>query len=132
MPPTTSARGKNAERLFLFFLVLLGALSMLALNAMVSCWIEKTRQCVPGAVPRSYADDISATVAAKSAARLKDQLRKVHDVTQAYEKTTGVEISIKKSYTFGHRCIQGALAGMKDHLDSCRLGEDLSLPTTTC
>jgi hypothetical protein len=107
------------------------ALSMLALNALVSCWIECVRKEVPGVIPRAYADDISATVKAKTQKLLKKKLKEVHAVTTKYEKATGGEVSAKKSYTFGNDCLKDTLGGIDNHLESFRLVGG-SLTTAEC
>ena len=70
---------------------------MLALNALVSCWIECVRKDFPGVIPRAYDDDISATVKAKTQKLLKKKLKEVHAVTTKYEKVTGVRYPLKRA-----------------------------------
>jgi hypothetical protein len=91
------------------------------------------RNKVPGAVPRAYADDISATVKASAKRRLKDQLTKVNDVTQKYEALSGAEVSAGKSYKFGDECVRGISTCIDTHLESCRLvGGPLTTAECSC
>jgi hypothetical protein len=94
---------------------------MVALNALIACWVEQIRKEVPGAVPRAYADDISGTVTASSKKRLREQVKKVHAVTKRYEEATGGEISTGKCFTFGSEEVNGLIPDVATHLDSIRL-----------
>ena len=107
------------------------ALSMIALNSLISCWIETIRKEVPGAIPRAYADDICGTVSAKSKKRLREQVQKVHAVTRKYEAATGAEISPTKCFTYGNDCLQGQLPGIAAHSESFRFVRGSST-TTAC
>ena len=59
-------------------------LSMLVLSSMVSCWHEHLQASLPGVVPKSYADDISACTKSTRPRQVRAQVVAVHTHTHTH------------------------------------------------
>jgi exonuclease III len=98
-------------------------LSMIGLNAVVTVVLEVARSALQGVRPRTYADDLSATVRAESAEGLREGVRAFHAIVRAYEAADAGEISIAKSFTFGDPALQGCVGDMYAHVSQfCLVG----------
>ncbi|CAK0812995.1 unnamed protein product [Prorocentrum cordatum] len=96
-------------------------LSMMGLNAFISCWVEAVRANVPSVIPRAYADDMSATSKARSGARLVKNIQNMHAITRECERRTGGQVSAEKSFTLGDVCLRRSLDGVDGHEHIFRL-----------
>ena len=71
-------------------------LSMLILTSLTACWHESINITRDNLHPRSYADDLSATVAQRTESQLKDSIRQVHSHTQNFAQVAGLKINQEK------------------------------------
>ena len=63
-------------------------LSMLVLSSMVTCWHEHLQASLPGVVPKSYADDISACTKSTRPRQVRAQVVAVHTRTHTHQFVT--------------------------------------------
>ncbi|CAK0878634.1 unnamed protein product [Prorocentrum cordatum] len=92
------------------------ALSMIALNSIVSCILETSgTHAAAGITERSYADDISAVTAMETPEAAKEGVRRFHGVVRAFTGAGGGEINLKKCFTFGDDCARGVLGDEVRH-----------------
>ena len=54
-------------------------LSMLVLTSLMTAWVEQIQKVEPEAVPRTFANDVSACVQHRRLAAVRTKLRKLHD-----------------------------------------------------
>ena len=94
---------------------------MLILTSLTACWHESINITRDNLHPRSYADDLSATVAQRTETQLKDSIRQVHSHTQNFGQVAGLKINARKTFTFGHRCLTNLLPSIPNHKDAGRL-----------
>eukprot|EP00959_Pyramimonas_sp_CCMP1952_P187699 3924674-Pyramimonas_sp.AAC.1 len=86
------------------------ALSMIALNSIVTCILEASGAHKKATTTdRSYADDISSVTVAPTAEGVREGIRGFHSVVRAYCAAGGGELNMKKCFTFGDVCAQGVL-----------------------
>ena len=71
-------------------------LSMLILTSLTACWHESINITRDNLHPRSYADNLSATVAQRTESQLKDSIRQVHSHTQNFAQVAGLKINQEK------------------------------------
>ena len=71
-------------------------LSMLILTSLTACWHESINITGDNLHPRSYADDLSATVAQRTESQLKDSIRQVHSHTQNFAQVASLKINQEK------------------------------------
>ena len=81
-------------------------LSMIGLNAVVSCILEIASIQCPEVVARTYADDVSASCVSSTTADLTRSIAKFDRIVRALEEIRFGEIATKKSFTFGHPCLK--------------------------
>ena len=92
------------------------ALSMVALNSIVSCILEVSEATARASTKaRSYADDISAVVAGDSKAEVANGLRHFHGIVTGYVRAGCGEIHLRKCFTFGDEVVRGILDAEIDH-----------------
>ena len=102
------------------------SLSLIGLNSLICCILEKaynlpTPQLNDSPISCAYADDVSADCAAKTPSRLVNKLKDFHAIVQKYE-TCGIgEINKKKTFTFGHYSLQGAIEPSFEHQNDIRM-----------
>ena len=102
------------------------SLSLIGLNSLICCILEEaynlpTPQLNESPISRAYADDVSADCAAKTPSRLVNKLKDFHAIVQKYE-TCGIgEINKKKTFTFGHHSLQGAIEPSFEHQNDIRM-----------
>ncbi|CAE7235511.1 unnamed protein product [Symbiodinium sp. CCMP2592] len=98
------------------------ALSMIALNSIVSCVLEASKVELGANVkPRSYADDISVVAQADTVEGVSHGLRGFHAIIRAYEQAECGEVHERKTYTFGDAGIEAAFEPAYSHLSEFRL-----------
>lgn len=100
------------------------ALSMVALNSVVTCIVEATKALNTDNIrPRTYADDISAVVLGPSKQDVLNDLRRFHNIVKAYSNAGCGELNSKKCFTFGDKVAAGALDEQFQHVQEfCIVG----------
>ena len=96
-------------------------LSMLVLSSMIRAWHERMNADIPSAVPRSFADDISAATSAARPAQVRRDVQLIHHHTRDFTQLAGLQVGTDKSLTFGHESLQGSLPHLPNHKKSFRL-----------
>ena len=95
-------------------------LSMLILTSLTACWHETLSQHRNNLHPRSYADDLSATIAQPQKFSSKTRFVKSMN-TQHFAQAAGLKINAGETFTFGHKCVQNLLPSIPTHKDAFRL-----------
>ena len=97
------------------------SLSLLGLNSLISCILEKADSIPVCLTGRAYADDISGVGSSKSKEDLILRTQNFHRVVNTYQSCGLGDISVKKTFTFGDSCLQGQVAPDFQHLNDFRL-----------
>ena len=99
------------------------SLSMIALNSIVTCILEvpQTPSVRTTRRARSYADDLSCVVAARTYNQAAEELRSFHTIVQSYVKAGCGELNVKKTFTFGNDKARGILGSDVAHLAQFRI-----------
>ena len=104
-------------------------LSMLILASLVTCWLEHNEEAIPSAISRSYADDMSSVLEGENRKTVQQGLQKIHYSTQKFTSTAGLQINLKKTFTFGHKSLKNAVPQIQDHQSVFRLvGCSIKIP----
>ena len=96
-------------------------LSMLIVSALVSSWLEYTEAHIPTAVCRSYADDLSGIVQDANPKQVKTGLQQIYQSTKKFTQLAGLNINMKKTFTFGPKKFSNAVVEIQTHHDTFRL-----------
>ena len=96
-------------------------LSMIGLNAVVSCILEIASIQCPEVVARTYADDVSASCVSSTTADLTRSIAKFDRIVRAWEEIQFGEIATKKSFTFGHPCLKRKIHVDFQHLQRFKI-----------
>ena len=96
-------------------------LSMLAMNAITNIWVKALKHAVPACVPRSYVDDVSATVQADSKPELIRGIQTVFATSEQFVLDMGGTLNTKKSFSFGNTCVANTCHPELEHKRDFRL-----------
>ena len=96
-------------------------LSMLAMNAITNIWVKALKHAVPACVPRSYVDDVSATVQADSKPELIRGIQTVFATSEQFVLDMGGALNTKKSFSFGNTCVANTCHPELEHKRDFRL-----------
>ena len=96
-------------------------LSMVAMNAVVHIWLSAINEQCPTCRPRSYVDDVSITAISGEKAALTMEIREAFHISDDFVQSIGGELNKKKSFTFGHMCVAGAINDNLSHSNTFRL-----------
>lgn len=93
------------------------ALSMIALNSLVSVILEKqSHSATPGITARSYADGISAVMRRSDRGEVRRAVTEFHRIVQQYADSGCGELNVKKSFTFGDKEFEGQVVQGMEHM----------------
>lgn len=105
---------------------------MLAMNAITKIWVKALKHAVPACVPRSYVDDVSATVQADSKPELIRGIQTVFATSEQFVLDMGGALNTKKSFSFGHTCVANTCHPELEHKRDFRLvGGSITYRNTT-
>ena len=96
-------------------------LSMLSMNCIVNIWLRMLHSRIPACRPRSYVDDVSATVIQPNEQSLIADLQSVEHESSSFVASFGGRMNTDKCFTFGHRGVRGMVHAAIEHLDEFRL-----------
>ena len=98
------------------------ALSMLALNSIVSCILETSgAHAAKGTAERSCADDISTVAVAQEPEAVRQEIRRFHSVVRAFTGAGGGEVNLKKCFTLGDDCVRGVIGDEVCHFKQFKI-----------
>ena len=96
-------------------------LSMIAMNCVVQIWLAATTSEVPNSFPRSFVDDVAATVIEEDDDTLCSSVRSVYETAFCFVSSIGGELSERKCFTFGNVVVAGCARPGLPHDDVFRL-----------
>ena len=96
-------------------------LSMLVLSSMISCWHEHLEASRADAESKSYADDISVFATGSRPQVVHTKVVAAHSATTRFASLSRLKVNSDKSFSFGHKSLQGCVPGIAGRRASFRL-----------
>ena len=94
---------------------------MLVLSSMISCWHEHLEVSQADAESKSYADDISVCATGSRPQVVHPKVVAAHSATTRFASLSGLKVNSDKSFSFGHKSLQGCVPGIAGPKASFRL-----------
>ena len=97
------------------------SLSLLGLNSLISCILERAQHVQHPCASFAYADDCTAVAQSSTPAGLLVQLRQFHDIVDEYQQCGLGDLNVKKTFTFGDESIRDQIRQGYNHSNDIRV-----------
>lgn len=97
------------------------SLSLLGLNSLISCILERENTRPNPCSGFAYADDCTAVATATNEADLLDKLHQFHTVVDEYQNCGLGDLNVKKTFTFGHESLHNQVRHGYIHSNDIRV-----------
>ena len=97
------------------------SLSLLGLNSLISCILERASALPEPCAGFAYADDCTAVAPAVNQTSLLHKLRHFHSVVDEYQQCGIGDLNVKKTFTFGDESLEHQISNNYIHSNDIRV-----------